>query len=199
MRSFSTGVFRRNQGVELGVGGEDVLGDGAHDIDPEVMVFGVLEGSGDEFESEAASAEFFGDFGVPDRHPAMAVGFEFEVAGLAVLFDLEAAAGYGGGVGHGGSLIRIAGTWEAAFRLRWVANEERRLFLAAGAIDSLRAEILDDADSSFRYGGPFGSAPGSTESSLRRVAQDEVCVWRKGAGAKAHSFKIGFGTTEVMP
>jgi hypothetical protein len=34
----------------------------------------------------------------------MAVGFEFEVAGLAVLREFEAAAGYGGGVGHGGPL-----------------------------------------------------------------------------------------------
>jgi hypothetical protein len=109
VRSFSTGVFRRDQGLELGVGGEDVLGDGADDVDLEVVVFGVLEGAGDEFEGEALAAEFFGDFGVPDRHPAMAVGFEFEVAGLAVLFDLEAAAGYGGGVGHGGALIKDSG------------------------------------------------------------------------------------------
>jgi hypothetical protein len=43
-----------------------VLRHGAQDIDAEVMVFGVLEGGGDEFEGEAAAAEFLGDFGVPE-------------------------------------------------------------------------------------------------------------------------------------
>ena len=90
-----------DQGLELGMGLEDVLGDGAEDVDAEGVFPGVLEGGGDEFEGDAFSALRFGDFCVPDRHPAMAVGFEFEVAGLAVLLDLEAAAGDLGGVVHG--------------------------------------------------------------------------------------------------
>jgi hypothetical protein len=39
------------------------------------------------------AAELLGDFGVPEGQPAVAVGFEFEIAGLAVVLDLEAAAG----------------------------------------------------------------------------------------------------------
>ena len=93
-----------DEGLELGVGGEDVLGDGADHVYFEALVFGVLEGGGDQFEGEAASAEFFGDFGVPDRHPAVAVGFKFEVAGLAVLLEFEAAAGDGCRLGHSGVL-----------------------------------------------------------------------------------------------
>ena len=88
--------------MELGVGCEDVFRDGAQDIDAEVMVFGVLESRGDEFEGEAAAAEWLGDFGVPEGQPALAVGFEFEIAGLAVLLDLEAAAGDLGWVVHYG-------------------------------------------------------------------------------------------------
>ena len=95
-----------NQGLELGVGLDDVVGDGAEDVDLEVVVFRVLEGRCDQFLSEAAAAEFFGDFGVDKGQPALAVGFEFEVAGLAVLLDLEAAAGYWGWVGHGRSFGR---------------------------------------------------------------------------------------------
>jgi hypothetical protein len=83
-----------NQGLELGVGLDDVVGDGADDVDLEVVVFGVLEGGGDQFLGEAAAAEFFGDLGVPEGQPALAVGFEFEVAGFVVLGELEAAAGY---------------------------------------------------------------------------------------------------------
>jgi hypothetical protein len=64
------------------------------------MVFGVLESSRDQFEGEAAAAELLGDFGVPEGHPAVAVGFEFEIAGLAVVFDLETAAGDLGWVVH---------------------------------------------------------------------------------------------------
>jgi len=55
-----------NQRLELGVGFEDVFRHRAQDIDAEVMVFGVLEGGGDEFEGEAAAAELLGDFGVPE-------------------------------------------------------------------------------------------------------------------------------------
>jgi len=36
---------------------------------------------------------------VPEGQPAVAVGFEFEIAGLAVVHDLEAAAGYLGWLG----------------------------------------------------------------------------------------------------
>jgi hypothetical protein len=93
-----------NQGLELGVGLDDVVGDGADDVDFEVVVFRVLEGGGDQFLGEAAAAEFFGDLGVDKGQPALAVGFEFEIAGLAVLGDLEAAAGDWGGVVHGGVL-----------------------------------------------------------------------------------------------
>ena len=42
--------------MELGVGFDDVVRDRAHDIDPEGMVFGVLEGRGDQFERDAAAA-----------------------------------------------------------------------------------------------------------------------------------------------
>jgi hypothetical protein len=73
--------------------GDDVVGDGTHDVDAEAVVFGVLESRGDEFLGEAAAAESFGDFGVPESHPALAIGFEFEEAGLALLDDFEAAAG----------------------------------------------------------------------------------------------------------
>jgi hypothetical protein len=86
------------------VGFEYVLRHGAQDIDAEVMVFGVLESSRDQFEGEAAAAELLGDFGVPEGHPAVAVGFEFEIAGLAVALDLETAAGDPGWVGHRGVL-----------------------------------------------------------------------------------------------
>jgi hypothetical protein len=92
-----------NQGLELGVGLDDVVGDGAEDVDFEVVVFRVLEGRCDQFLSEAAAAEFFGDLGVDKGQPALAVGFEFEIAGFAVLGDLEAAAGYLGWVVHGES------------------------------------------------------------------------------------------------
>ena len=91
-----------NQGLELGVGLDDVVGYGAEDVDFEVVVFGVLEGGGDQFLGEAAAAEFFGDLSVDKGQPALAVGFEFEVAGFVVLGDLEAAAGYGGGFVHRG-------------------------------------------------------------------------------------------------
>lgn len=89
-----------DQGLELGVGLDDVVGDGAEDVDFEVVVYGVLEGRGDQFLGEAAAAEFFGDLGVDKGEPTLAVGFEFEVAGLVVLGDFEAAAGYLGGVVH---------------------------------------------------------------------------------------------------
>ena len=52
---------------ELGVGLNDVGGDGADEVDVEVVVFGVLKGRGDEFLGEATAAVLFGDFGVPDR------------------------------------------------------------------------------------------------------------------------------------
>ena len=48
------------------MGFEDVFRDGAQDVDLEVMVFGVLEGGGDEFEGEAAATELLGDLGVPE-------------------------------------------------------------------------------------------------------------------------------------
>jgi hypothetical protein len=76
---------------------------GAEDVDAEGVVPGVLEGGGDEFQGDAFSALRLGHFGMPDRHPAMAVGFAFEVAGLAILHDLEATARDVGGVVHGRS------------------------------------------------------------------------------------------------
>ena len=93
-------LFWAEEGVELGVGCEDVFCHGAQDIDAEVMVLGVLESRGDQFEGEAAAAELLGDFGVPEGQPALAVGFEFEIAGLAFVLDLEAAAGDLGWVVH---------------------------------------------------------------------------------------------------
>ena len=89
-----------NQGLELGVGLDDVEGDGAEDVDLEVVVFRVLEGRCDQFLSEAAAAEFFGDFGVDKGQPAVAIGFELEIAGFVVMGDFGAAAGHWGGVVH---------------------------------------------------------------------------------------------------
>lgn len=94
--------FGAEEGLELGVGFEDVVGHRAEDVDFKVMVFCVLEGGGDQFEGDAFAALAFGDSGVPDRHPAVAVGFEFQIAGLAFLLDLEAAAGDLGWVVHSG-------------------------------------------------------------------------------------------------
>jgi hypothetical protein len=88
------------------VGLDDVVGHGAQDVDLEVVVFGVLESCGDQFECDAFAALRLGDFGVPEGEPAVAIGFEFEVAGLAVLvLDFETAAGYLGGVVHWGALL----------------------------------------------------------------------------------------------
>jgi hypothetical protein len=67
-------LFWAEEGLELGVGFEDVFRHGAQDIDAEVTVFGVLKGRGDEFEGEASAAELLGDFGVPEGQPAVAVG-----------------------------------------------------------------------------------------------------------------------------
>src|ERR1700728_157165 len=91
-----------DQGLELGMGFRDVGRDGADDVDFEVVVFGVLEGGGDEFLGDTAAAKGFGDFGVDEGEPALAIGFKFEIAGLAVLLDLETAAGYLGWVVHWG-------------------------------------------------------------------------------------------------
>jgi hypothetical protein len=87
------GLFLRDQGLELGVGGQNVLGDGAKNVDFEAVVPGVLEGGSDEFHGEAAAAQLFGDLGVEEGQPALVIGFEFKVAGLAVMDELEAAAG----------------------------------------------------------------------------------------------------------
>ena len=94
------------EGLELGVGLDDVVGHGAQDVDAQPMVSGVLEGRGDEFERDAAAAERLGDFRVPESHPALAVGFEFEITGLAVLGDLETAAGNLGWVAHAEAPLR---------------------------------------------------------------------------------------------
>ena len=79
-----------------------MVGHGAQDVDAEGMGFGVLEGRGDQFEGDAFAALRLGYFGMPEGEPAMAIDFEFEIAGLAVLHDFEAAAGDLGWVGHGG-------------------------------------------------------------------------------------------------
>jgi hypothetical protein len=63
-----------NQGLELGVGFEDMFRHGAHDVDAEIVVFSVLEGGGDQFEGDAFAALRLGDFGVPEGQPAVAVG-----------------------------------------------------------------------------------------------------------------------------
>src|ERR1700728_1401580 len=96
-RTLLSGV---DPGLELGMGFRDVGRDGADDVDFEVVVFGVLEGGGDQLLRDAAAAKGFGDFGVPEGEPALAVGFEFEIAGLAVLLDLETAADDLSGVGQ---------------------------------------------------------------------------------------------------
>ena len=109
-------LFLTEDGLELGMGFEDVFRHGAQDIDAEVMVFRELESSGDQFEGEAAAAELLGDFGVPEGQPAVAVGFEFEIAGLAVLLDREAAAGDLGWVVH--AVLRClnhSGDWPGDF------------------------------------------------------------------------------------
>jgi hypothetical protein len=54
------------EGLELGVGFEDVFRHGTQDIDAEVMVFRVLKGCGDQLEGEATAAELLRDFGVPE-------------------------------------------------------------------------------------------------------------------------------------
>lgn len=92
----------RYQRLELGMGFDDVMGDGTHNVDAERVIPGVLKGGGDQLERKPAAALFFGDFGVPQGHPTLIVGFEFEITGLAVLLDLEAAAGDFGWVGHAG-------------------------------------------------------------------------------------------------
>jgi hypothetical protein len=97
--------FGADEGLELGMGCEDVLRHGAEDVDAEPVVLRVLERCGDQLERDALAALRLGYLGVPEGHPAMAVGFEFEIAGLAILHDLEAAAGDLGGVAHGGSSL----------------------------------------------------------------------------------------------
>ncbi len=97
---FSPWLFWAEEGLELGVRFNDVVCDGAQDINAKVMVFGVLEGGGDQFERDAFAALRLGDFGVPEGEPAVAIGFEFEIAGLAVLLDFETAAGDLGWVVH---------------------------------------------------------------------------------------------------
>jgi len=55
----------------------------------------------------------------------VAVGFEFEIAGLAVLLDLETAAGYLGWVVHAGFLAVMLGTvgrGHAGFVLQFSLN-----------------------------------------------------------------------------
>ena len=116
-RTLLSGV---DQGLELGMGFRDVGRDGADDVDFEVVVFGVLEGGGDEFLGDTAAAKGFGDFGVDEGEPALAVGFEFEIAGLAVLLDLETAAGYLGWVVHGCTFVIDDGSgvveWRKVFQ-----------------------------------------------------------------------------------
>jgi hypothetical protein len=100
-------LFWAEEGLEFGVGFDDVVGHGAQDIDFEIMVFGVLEGGGDQLEGDALAALRLGDFGVPEGQPAVAIGFEFEIAGFAFLFDFEAAAGDLGWVVHSGCSLAV--------------------------------------------------------------------------------------------
>jgi hypothetical protein len=59
-----------------------------------------LKRRGDKFESNAFSAQFLGNFRMPDSHPAMAVGFKLQIAALPILLDLKPALDYPGCVAH---------------------------------------------------------------------------------------------------
>lgn len=71
-----------------------VTGERTDDVDSQIVLPGVLKRRGDELESDAFSALFFGNLSVPDRHPSVPVGLELEVADLAILFDLKPASSY---------------------------------------------------------------------------------------------------------
>ena len=85
----------------------EVIGEGADDIDPQVVFSGVLKRRGDELKADAFSALVFGDLGVPDGHPAVPIRFEFQIADLSILFDLETASGYFGRFVHSVSALQM--------------------------------------------------------------------------------------------
>ena len=64
----------------------------ADDINAQGIFLGIFKGPGDKFEREPFAALCLRDLCMPDRHPALTIGLEFQVADLPILFDLEPAS-----------------------------------------------------------------------------------------------------------
>lgn len=79
------------EGSEFRMFFEKVIGKRANHIYAKGILLGILKGGRDELESDSFAPRNLGDFGVPDGHPAMTIRFEFEIADLPILFDLEPA------------------------------------------------------------------------------------------------------------
>jgi hypothetical protein len=90
---------------------DEVFGEGADHIDAQGILLGILKRRGDKFESNAFSAQFLGDFRMPDSHPAVAVGFELQIAALPILLDLKPALDYSGCVAHIGLAFSVCKHW----------------------------------------------------------------------------------------
>ncbi len=71
---------------------DKVMGERTDDVDLQRIFAGILKGRGDQFQSDSFAAQAFGDFGMPDGHPAKVIGFKFQIADLTVLLDFKAAA-----------------------------------------------------------------------------------------------------------
>jgi ribosomal protein S3AE len=68
----------------------EVRGKRADDVDAKSVLLRVFECSLRQLCGDSAASHGRRHFRVPDCHPALAVGIEFEVCDFAVLFDFEA-------------------------------------------------------------------------------------------------------------
>ena len=72
---------------------DKVLGEGTNHIDPQGIFLGILKCRRNKFQSNSFTAQALGNLCMPDRHPAMTICLEFQIADQAILFDLKPALG----------------------------------------------------------------------------------------------------------
>jgi len=73
---------------------DEVVGQRANNINSQGVFLGILKGRRYKLESNSFSPQVLGDFCMPDRHPAMTIRFEFQIADLTILFNLKPALGH---------------------------------------------------------------------------------------------------------
>lgn len=86
--------------------GSELCGNWADHIDAKIVLLRIFECGLGELRGDSVTSHVEGHFRMPDRHPALAICFKFQVRDFAALLDFEpASCDLVGLIAHGSTLL----------------------------------------------------------------------------------------------